>query len=219
MIAKELISQTLFPVQTSDTGRAVLQQMQVYHVRHLPIVNHEQLLGVISEDDILIHDINESIGSYRLSFLRPFVTENEHLFEIMTKIGRYQLTVIPVIDMDENYLGVITMEDLIQYFSSHFSFADPGSIIIIETTKGNYSLAEIARIAESEDIIILSSFVNTMPDSNRIYLTLKLNRQDVSGFKATLERFGYEISASFSELDHHDGLKERYDALMSYLNI
>ena len=68
-------------------------------------------------------------------------------------------------------------------------------------------------------IIILSSFVNTMGDSNRIYLTLKLNRQDVSGFKATLERFGYEISASFSELDHHDGLKERYDALMSYLNI
>lgn len=213
------MSQTLFPVQTSDTGREVLQQMQIYHVRHLPIVNHEQLLGVISEDDILIHDVNESIGSYRLSFLRPFVTENEHLFEIMTKMGRFKLTVIPVIDINENYLGIITMEDLLQYFASHFSFADPGSIIVIETTKGNYSLAEIARIAESEDIIILSSFVNTIPDTNRIYLTLKLNRQDVSGFKATLERFGYEISASFSELDYQDGLKERYDALMSYLNI
>ncbi len=219
MIAKELMSQTLFPVQTSDTGREVLQQMQIYHVRHLPIVNHEQLLGVISEDDILIHDVNESIGSYRLSFLRPYVTENEHLFEIMTKMGRFKLTVIPVIDINENYLGIITMEDLLQYFASHFSFADPGSIIVIETAKGNYSLAEIARIAESEDIIILSSFVNTIPDTNRIYLTLKLNRQDVSGFKATLERFGYEISASFSELDYQDGLKERYDALMSYLNI
>jgi acetoin utilization protein AcuB len=219
LIAKELISQTLFPVQTSDKGKDVLQQMQVYHVRHLPIVNHEQLLGVISEDDVLIHDVNESIGSYRLSFLRPFVMENEHLFEIMTKMGRFQLTVIPVIDLEENYLGIITMEDLLQYFANHFSFADPGSIIIIETSKGNYSLAEIARIAESEDISILSSFVNTIPDTNRIYLTLKLNRQDVSSFKATLERFGYEISASFSELDYHDGMKDRYDALMSYLNV
>ncbi len=218
MIAKELISQTLFPVQTSDTGEEVLQQMQIYHVRHLPIVNHEQLLGVISEDDILIHDIKESIGSYRLSFLRPFVSENEHLFEIMTKMGRFQLTIIPVIDEEENYLGIITMEDLLQYFANHFSFSDPGSIIVIETAKGNYSLAELARIAESEDIIILSSFVNTIPNTHRINVTLKLNRQDITSFKSTLERFGYEISASFSEIDYQDGLKERYDALMSYLN-
>ncbi|MBK8518956.1 MAG: CBS domain-containing protein [Saprospiraceae bacterium] len=219
MIANELISQTLFPVQTSDTGEEVLQQMQVYHVRHLPIVNHEQLLGVISEDDILIHEIKEAIGTYRLSFLRPYVIENEHLFEVMTKMGRFQLTVIPVIDKEENYLGVITMEDLLQYFATHFSFADPGSIIVIESARGHYSLAEIARVAESEDITILSSFINSIPDTNRIYITLKLNRQDVAGFKATLERFGYEVSASFSEMEYHDGLKDRFDSLMSYLNI
>lgn len=193
--------------------------MQIYHVRHLPIVNHEQLLGVISEDDILIHDVKESIGSYRLSFLRPFVQEGEHLFEVMTKMGRYQLTVIPVIDDEENYLGAVTMEDLLQYFSTHFSFADPGSIIVIETSRGNYSLAEIARIAESEDITILNCFVGSMPENSRIYVTLKLNRQEVGSFKASLERFGYDISATFSEMDYNDGLKDRYDALMSYLNV
>lgn len=219
MVAKEFISQTLFPVQTSDTGEEVLNLMQVYHVRHLPIVNHEQLLGVISEEDILIHNTHEPIGTYRLSFLRPFSLENEHLFEVMTKMGRYQLTMIPVIDKQENYLGIITMEELLQYFATHYSFADPGSIIVIESSKGNYSLAEIARIAESDDIIILSSFVNSIPDTSRTHITLKLNRQDINNFKASLERFGYEISATFSELEYHDGMKDRYDALMSYLNI
>ena len=219
MVAKEFISQTLFPVQTSDTGEEVLNLMQVYHVRHLPIVNHEQLLGVISEEDILIHNTHEPIGTYRLSFLRPFSLENEHLFEVMTKMGRYQLTMIPVIDKQENYLGIITMEELLQYFATHYSFADPGSIIVIESSKGNYSLAEIARIAESDDILILSSFVNSIPDKSRTHITLKLNRQDINTFKASLERFGYEISATFSELEYHDGIKDRYDALMSYLNI
>jgi len=219
LVAKEFISQTLFPVQTSDTGEEVLNLMQVYHVRHLPIVNHEQLLGVISEEDILIHNTHEPIGTYRLSFLRPFSLENEHLFEVMTKMGRYQLTMIPVIDKQENYLGIITMEELLQYFATHYSFADPGSIIVIESSKGNYSLAEIARIAESDDIIILSSFVNSIPDTSRTHITLKLNRQDINNFKASLERFGYEISATFSELEYHDGMKDRYDALMSYLNI
>jgi len=210
LVAKEFISQTLFPVQTSDTGEEVLNLMQA---------NHEQLLGVISEEDILIHNTHEPIGTYRLSFLRPFSLENEHLFEVMTKMGRYQLTMIPVIDKQENYLGIITMEELLQYFATHYSFADPGSIIVIESSKGNYSLAEIARIAESDDIIILSSFVNSIPDTSRTHITLKLNRQDINNFKASLERFGYEISATFSELEYHDGMKDRYDALMSYLNI
>lgn len=219
MIAKDLISQTVLPVQTSDTGADVLQQMKVYHLRHLPIVNHEQLLGVVSEDDVLIHDEKDAIGTYRLSFLRPFSFENEHLFEVMTKMGRMQLTIIPVIDKKENFLGVITMEDLLQYFANHFSFAEPGSILVIETSRKHYSLSEIARIAESDDIIILSSFVNAIPDSHRVYVTLKLNRQDIQSLKASLERFGYEISATFSEAEYHDGLKDRYDALMTYLNI
>jgi signal-transduction protein with cAMP-binding, CBS, and nucleotidyltransferase domain len=219
LIARDLLSQSLLPAHTSDTGEEALNMMQVYHVRHLPIVNHEQLLGVVSEEDILIHDTKEAIGTYRLSFLRPYSLESEHLFEVMTKMGRYQLTMIPVIDKNEIYLGVITMEDLLQYFATHFSFSDPGSIIVIETSKGNYSLAEIARIAESEDVSILSSFINNIPENNRMYITLKLNRQDITSFKASLERFGYDISATFSEVGYQDGLKERYDALMSYLNI
>jgi acetoin utilization protein AcuB len=219
LIAKELISQTIFPINTSDTGEEALQLMQVYHVRHLPIVNHEQLLGVVSEEDILIHNTVDAVGTYRLSFLRPFCFENDHLFEVMAKMGRFHLTIIPVIDAEENYLGVVTMEDLLQYFASNFSFSEPGSILVIETARGNYSLAEIARIAEAEEIIILSSFVNAIPDTHRIYVTLKLNRQNINAFKASLERFGYEISATFSEAGFNDGLRDRYDALMTYLNV
>ncbi len=219
MIAKDLISSSIFPINTSDTGEEVLQMMQVYHVRHLPIVNHEKLLGIISEEDVLIHDTLEPVGSYRLSFLRPYCLENEHFFEVMTKMGRMQITVIPVVDKDENYLGIITMEDLLKYFATNYAFAEPGSIIVIETSRGNYSLAEIARLAESEDITLLSTFTHTTPESQVIYVTLKVNRMDVSTFKASLERFGYHIAGVFSEMDYHDNIKDRYDALMSYLNV
>lgn len=219
MIAKEILSNSVFPIHTSDTGEEVLNVMQVYHVRHLPIVNHEQLLGVVSEEDMLIHDTKAAVGTYRLSFLRPFCYESEHVFEVMAKMGRFQLTLIPVIDQVENFLGVITMEDLLHYFATHFSFSEPGSIVVIETSKGQYSLAEIARIAESEDIIILSSFLNAIPDSFKIYLTLKLNRQDISSFKASLERFNYDVTATFSEIGYDDSLRDRYEGLISYLNI
>lgn len=61
------------PVQTSDTGDEVLRMMQVYHVRHLPIVNHVQLLGVVSEEDVLIHDTDEGEAHTDFLFCARFV--------------------------------------------------------------------------------------------------------------------------------------------------
>lgn len=219
MIARELISQNIFPILTSDTGAEALQMMQVYHVKHLPIVNNEVLLGVLSEDDILIHHIDDAVGTYRLTHIRPYCYDDEHLFEVMTKLGRYKLTMIPVIDHEEKFLGVITMEYVLQYFSTQFSFSDNGSILVLESQKQDFSLAEIARIAESEDVTILASFVSHTPDDPKTFITLKLNRQDVTSLKATYERFGYIVSGAYSDAEYQDDMKDRYDALMAYLNI
>lgn len=219
MIAQDFVSNTIIPIQTSDTGEEVLKMMQVYHVRHLPIVNHEQLLGVISEDDILIHDVNAPIGSYRLSYMRPYALDQDHLFEVMSKLGKFDLTLIPLIDEKEIYLGCITQEDIIRFFAANYSFVEPGGILVLECPRSMYSLSEIARIAESEDTTILASIISVVPDSNLIHITLKLNRQNLNNLKSAFERFGYNIHGIFSEGEYYDDLKDRYDSLMSFLDI
>ncbi|MCZ2100284.1 MAG: CBS domain-containing protein [Chitinophagales bacterium] len=220
MTAKELLSQSILPVKTSDKGQLVLERMQVYHVSHLPIVNHDKLLGIVSEDDILIHNPDEAIGSYRLMHQQIQCTENDHIFDLMTKIGAFKLTLIPIVSKDnETYLGVVTLEDVLKYFAVQFSFTDPGSILVIETSVHNYLLSEIIRLAEAEDITVLSSFTTSLPNSNKVYITLKLNAQDIFAYKASLERFGYEVYATFSDAEFGDTLQDRYDSLMSYLNL
>src|SRR6185295_19709170 len=120
MKASELISKNIPSLRTSDTGATALRLMSEYHVRHLPIVNENQLLGLISEEDILnTQGVEEAIGSLPLSFMRPFIKDHEHLFEVMKVAAEFRLTVIPVIDNDENYLGVITRDDLLNYFANH----------------------------------------------------------------------------------------------------
>jgi len=219
LIAKELLSHAIVPLQTSDTGELAVQMMQVNHVRHFPIVNHEKLLGVISEEDTLIHELDEPIGTYRLSYLRPYCFDDEHIFDVMSRLSKLQLSLIPVIDREENYLGVVTLERLLQYFADNFSFSEIGSIVIIESIKNDYSMSEILRLAESEDTKVLSFFVNKVDTTNLVRITVKLNRQDISGFKSALERYGYDVMATFSEHSQVDGLKDRYDSLMSYLNV
>ncbi len=219
MIASEIISNNIFPVKTSDTGEFALNLMADYNVNHLPIVNNEQLLGVISEEDILSHDIFEPIGSYKLTLIRAFAKESMHVFEVMDILSKNELTLVPVIDYEENYTGVITTANLLHYFSNSFSFKEPGSIIVLDIADKDYYLSELSRIIESENAVIISSFVTQEPNSTNLAVTLKVNRQDISRIIAALNRYDYSIKATFTEVEYVDGLKERFESLMNYLNI
>lgn len=219
MIAGNLLSKHIVPLRTSDTGEEALGIMSDFYIKHLPIVNNEQLLGLISEDDILEHDVEEAVGSYQLSMARPYVKESDHVYEVFRLVSEYQLTVIPVVDMEDNYLGLIAQEDLLRFFASIGSFTEPGGIVVLEMSKRDYSLAEIARIVESENAIILSSFITSSTDSTKIDVTLKINRNDIQSILATFDRFNYQVKASFLESDYFDSLKDRFDMLMTYLNV
>jgi CBS domain-containing protein len=219
MIAETLLSNTIIPLRTSDTGEEALGMMNDFYVRHLPVVNNEQLLGLMSEDDILGYDVEEPIGSYGLSSPTPCVRLKDHIYEVMRMLAEYRLTVIPVIDDGGNYSGLITLEDLMRFFADTASFRDPGCIIVLEMTRLDYSLSEIARIVESENAVILNAFVNSYPDSAAIDVTLKINRQEILSILNTFERYDYTVKASFNEAEYMDSLRERYDALISYLNV
>ena len=219
MIASRLISDIVTPIKTSETGSSAINHMAVYHVRHLPIVNNEQFLGLVSEEEIYDNDIDEAVGSYRLSMVRPYCKEDEHIFEVMQKMALFKLSLIPVLDDKEHYKGSVVLEDLLMYYAESFSFKEPGSILVVETSRRDYSLSEIARIAESEGATILASFVTINPDSSNIVVTLKVNTMELSRLGQSFERFGYDISGKFTEDDFEDQLQSRYESLMRYLNV
>jgi acetoin utilization protein AcuB len=219
MIARELISAEIVPLRTSNTGEDALAMMDDFHIRHLPIVNDKQLLGLISEDEIFDFETDEPVGSYTLKMSHPYVHDTDHIYEIMRLLNEYRLTVIPVVDSDNNYLGVVSLHDLLNYFAQSASFSEPGSVVVLAVNKRNYSLSQIARIVESEGAVILNSFITSMPNTTELEITLKINRPDISHIIATFNRFDYEIKATFSESEYMDSLQEHYDSLMSYLSV
>lgn len=219
MTTEQLLSNSIVPLRTSDTGEDAIEMMNEFYIRHLPIVNNKQLLGLISEDDILNFDVEEPIGSYSLSLSRPYVNNKDHIFEVMRLMAELQLTVIPVVNDEGDYVGLVTLEDVLQYFAKTASFSEPGSVIVLEMSRRDYSLAEIARIVESESALILSLFITSHIDTTRIDVTVKINRQNVGAIIATFDRFDYQVKATFNEAEYVDSLKERYDALMSFLKV
>lgn len=220
MLAEKLISESVPPLKTSDTGLKALSWMDEFRVSHLPIVNNFQLLGVITEEDIM--DLNEPeqpLGNHKLSLTRPYVYESQHIYDVVKLIHSQQLTVVPVLDEKNHYVGVITMHDLVKSFANMCAIDNPGGIIVLELGVRDYSLTEIARLVESNDAKILSVYLTSQPDSAKIELTLKIDKTELTHILATFERFNYTIKASFHQNEFVDHLRDRYESFIRYLNI
>jgi acetoin utilization protein AcuB len=221
MLAKELISDMVPALRTSDTGLKALSYMDIFRISHLPIVNTSEFLGLISDKDI--YDMNmaeEPIGNHTLSLTRSWVTCEQHIYEVIELAARLELSVVPVLDEKNNYLGLITQTDLLKYFSELLSVKNPGAIIVLEMNQNDYLLSQIAQIIEGNDAKLLSVYVNSSSNTTKIDVNLKINRTDISSIIQTFNRYNYTIKASYMDSDLlTDLLDDRYEMFMRYLNV
>ncbi|MBE2246920.1 MAG: CBS domain-containing protein [Candidatus Competibacteraceae bacterium] len=219
MIAEELISNEIPPLKTSDSGLKALTWMEEFRVSHLPIVNHQDLLGLISEEDIFnLNSPEDALGNHRLSLYRPYVKSHQHLYEVIKMVSELNLSVVPVLDANEKYLGLVTMPDLIKALSNMAAIKDTGAIVVLELNERDYNLSQIAHIVESNDCRILSVYLYTIPDSTKLDVVLKLNRTDLRGVLAAFNRYNYTVKASYMETGFDDDMKDRFDLFMNFLN-
>ena len=218
MMASAFIDPSIVPLKISDSVAVAIDFFKEFSVRQLPVVQDNICIGILSLDEIEeeLTDI-PLLDFINLSY--SFASTYDHIYEVMRAISEQSVTLFPIIDENNNYLGCITLASLFKNYVNCAAFSQPGSIVVLEMDKKNYSLAEIARIVESENKVILSSLLSSNAESDRLEITLKLNSAQIQNLLSTFERFGYNIKATFDEEDVKDTLKNRYESLMTYLNV
>ncbi len=220
MIASNLINDGILPLKTSDTGKTALSWMEDYKVSHLPIVNNEEFLGLISELDIYnLDNFDEPLGNHNLSLKNPYVNEHQNIYDVVQLVNDEKLTLVPVLDDKKRYLGVITLQSLLSAFARALSVDNPGGIIILEMSYNDYNLTEIANIVESNNAKILSTFLFMHPESVKMDVFLKINTNEINSIVKTFVRYDYFVKAISVENSDIDDLKKRYDMFLKYLNV
>lgn len=220
MIAKDLISIDVLPLKASDTGLIAMHWFDEFRVSHLPVVSDSQLLGLLSEDDVYAAEsFEEPIWNFHLKLQTVSILHTKHIYEAMKLFADFKLTTLPVVDDKGIYLGMITLADMVAKMAATAAVSNPGGIIVLELNVNDFSMVEISRIIEENDAKILSMYVTSPADSTRLELTMKLNRIDIQPVIQSFQRYDYTIKASFFESDYFDNLRDRYDLLMTYLNI
>ena len=220
MLAKDLISDEVPFLKTSDTGMYAMHLMEIFRVSQLPIVNNKEFLGLIADTDILdMNEPEEAIGNHHLSLTKPFVTAYQHIYEVIDAMARMEISLVPVLDDNNHYLGVILANDIIKWLASLFSLKQPGCVLVLEVRNTDYSLTEIAKIIEENDTKILSLYISANKESDLLEVNIKINKVDPVSVIATFERYNYKVKAFYTESTELDDLyNERFKLLMRYLN-
>lgn len=219
MLAEELIVDNIPPLKPTDSGETALEWMDEFKVNHLSVVDNLSYLGVISESDILgMADVGENISAYR-DLLNPvFVTESQHIFEVVKVVNDHLLTIIPVLNSNEEYSGSITIAQLMKIIADMPVANSPGGIIVLELNINDYSLHSIAGIIEENDARILGTFITSHPDSTKMQLTIKVNKTEIGSIISSLQRHNYSITFFNDSGKAEDDLRDRFDSFMNYLN-
>jgi len=205
----------------TDTGSRALYLMEENNLSQLPLVVEEQYMALIQENDVLDWNTPESQLSLA-DFLnyKPAVFATGHPYDALRIAHQQNLSIVPVVDNDNKYLGAITRDELLKYITENSGLNNPGGIIVLEMEPKNYTLFEIARICENEDVIIISTQLNTNNQSGTVEVTLKTNRTDLRAVVASFERHNYKVKEVYGEKNQdHDDVLDRYNLLMNYINM
>ena len=218
MLTRDLISNSIPYLHKEDKVHHALQLMNDYHVAHLPVVDNNNYLGIISEEQLLQSDDDNTLNQLSITDGSTSVQANDHFLKAIHTAVVNKLSVVPVVE-EKQLLGIVTYNDQLRNASDFMSLNEPGALIVLEMDSKNYSFTEINRIVESNDAQITQLNTFTDPETGLSQITIRVSKMEVSDIIGTFQRYEYNVKYYFGEELFENELRTNYDNLMNYLKI
>jgi acetoin utilization protein AcuB len=220
MLTRELLSQTLPYLHLQDKVYQALQLMNDNHVTHLPIVEGEKYIGIISEEDLLqAENDNSGLDALQQSFADISVKEDEHFLKAVQVAADNGLSIVPVITEERELAGTVAYSDLLKFSSDFLSLSEPGGLIVLEMESNQYSFNAISKMVEANDAQITQLNTSNDAETGMMQVTIRINKPEVSDIVAAFQRHEYNVKYFFGEELYANELRSNYDNLMNYLKI
>lgn len=113
MKAEQAMTRNVVCVRPDDTAGDALEIMQEWSIRHLPVVDNDQLVGILSDRDLIRVDADGAVSDY--------MTEKPITCSLTTSLSAAAETMLnekidclPVLDGDDDLAGLITASDFLE---------------------------------------------------------------------------------------------------------
>ena len=105
MLAKDIITENIPPLKSSDTGEKAIDWMMEFKLSHLPLVDNRCTSDWCLKKTYSTSTIPpKKLGAYLKNLYKPYVKASEHIFEVLRVAAGLNSPVIPVVDEEMHYL-------------------------------------------------------------------------------------------------------------------
>ncbi|MEY3343344.1 MAG: hypothetical protein RL090_1028 [Bacteroidota bacterium] len=220
MLVRDLISDLVPPLKTTDSVGRALSWMNALKQKELPVIGANGYVGLIREEEAAREvDLDTQLKDLQISFIRVYINEYQHILDAVRLCASHDTSLVPVLDDPGRYLGVISVNDIINALATSNSLDEPGGVLVLDVAADKYSLSEISRIVEAEGAHVLSASTNPSSEPGKTEVTLRIDRVDLTRIMAGFFRNDYDVKASYHQSEFQPDLQARYDAFMNYLKM
>ena len=219
MLVSEIAQSTLPLLHYNDTVENAIEILQQNNQLHLPVVHEDKYEGLISLDELLSAEDTDTLSILKDKFIHISIAHNQHFLSALKIMAAYNITVLPVLSVNNEYSGTVSQQGLINALYTFLNCEEPGGIFVVEMERSKFSIGELSRLIETNDAFItqLNTYVEQV--SGMFIVTFKVSKTEVSDILATLQRYDYTVRYFFGEELYENELKENFDNLMAYLNV
>lgn len=225
MLSHQLIEYDAPILKASDTANHAMEVLDDMAVSVLPVIEPRtrKLVGLVHKKtfETLDQDVDNTKKLCQFNLQKPLkVFARQHLFEAVRLMLQHEICLIPVVDNEMTYLGLLRKQKVLEVLSHMLNLAEYGSVITVEMAERDFTLSELVQLIEVEKAKILGITVETPSDENDTFsVSVKLNLEDVSRVTSALRRYGYVISSETADETYNVDFEERADELLNYLDM
>lgn len=177
---------------------ALLQEavelMQEHSIRHLPVMDGDELLGFITQSDLrqyFFPAMVEDIPVHEVMIRNPLtVNVNSSIEKAAKLIHDFKIGGLPVMDK-KKLVGVITSSDIVSGFIEVMGLLKSSTRldVIVDRESG---VDDVTRIIKKHNIEIMSVATENQPSRRKVYF-FRLGKGDVEPLMNELENSGHKV--------------------------
>jgi predicted transcriptional regulator len=219
MFSKDFLTNEIPVLNLQDTGDFALSQMEDCKLKQLPVVNDGKYVFLLSEKDIFQME-NSGDAIENSSIFAPCVDANTCILDVLKVVNKTQLSVLPVVGSEGEYVGAILLNALLDKLGELCSANQTGALIALELNPQEYSLSQIIHLVEQNNARVLNVFSYMEENLAKQIVILKIDLEDASNVLRSLERFNYSVKYYEQKNQLFDEtMRNRLNELIYYLEL
>jgi len=196
-VSKWMIKDVIAINREADIKEAI-RLMEKYSIRHLPVVEGEQFLGLVTEGDLrqlLIPAMLEEIKVKDVMITDPItVTPDTDIETAATLIYTYKIGGLPVVE-DGKLVGILTSTDILRASIEIMGILTAGSRLDVMIGDDPAAFKEVYNIIHLHKGRIIS--LGILPNEKETIYSFRLEKCDLRPIVEELSSQGYKVVASF----------------------